>query len=238
MFFIMLMAQFSIGILNDWADRFSDARAGRKRPVAIGRIAPGIALGLAVALGLVAIAGAASFGLKSFVLVLVGLGAGWAYDVFLKPTVLSFVPFAIAFPVLVVWVAEVAGRPLPMGWLIPLGGVPLAIAIHLADAIPDRRYDADAGLRTLPVVLGFPRTELIAGALLMIGVATMFWGIWRIGLSPWPLLSSLVLVALYFLNALSRTSRDPALATQTAKFCLIGDAAICGVMLTLAASHG
>ena len=238
MFFTMLMAQFSIGVLNDWADRSADARAGRPRPVASGRISPNVAFGMATAFGLLGIGGAAIFGLRSVLLVLVGLAAGWAYDLFLKPTVLSFVPFAIAFPLLALWVAEVAGRPLPMAWLIPLGGVPLAIAIHLADAIPDRGYDAEAGLRTLPVVLGFPRTEVLAGLLLVVGVVITYWAVWRIGQFPWPLFGPLVLVVLYFANALPRTLRDLALRRQVAKFCLIADAACCGVILSLVASHG
>ena len=234
----MLMAQFSIAVLNEFADRFSDARAGRPRPVATGRISPGLALGMAIGFASVALLGAAFFGLSSVILVLVGLAAGWAYDLFLKPTVLSFVPFAVAFPLLVVWVADAAGEPLRMPWLIFLGGVPLAVAVHLADAIPDRVYDGQAGLRTIPVVLGFPQAELLAGALLMIGVVITYWATWRIGRWGPLLFSPVVLVALYLLNALSGPSGNTRLKEQVAKFSLIADAALCGLYLSLVASHG
>jgi hypothetical protein len=52
------------------------------------------------------------------------------------------------------------------------------------------------------------------------------------------LFSPLVLVALYFANALSRSSRNLALSRQVAKLCVIADAACCGVILSLVSSHG
>lgn len=237
LFLTMLAAQFSIAVLNDWADRFSDARARRARPVATGRIPPKLAVGVAIVLAVLAIVGAGFFGLRSVLLMAVGLAAGWAYDLVLKPTVLSFLPFAVAFPLLVVWVADASGHALPMVWLIFLGGVPLAVAVHLGDAIPDRDYDGAAGLRTLPVVLGFPRAELLAGFLLVVGVAITFAGLWFAGQWRWVLLSPVVLIVVYFLSALSQRSRNPAFSRQVAKFCLIADAAGCGLMLSLVASH-
>lgn len=237
LFLTMLTAQFSIAVLNEWADRFADARAGRPRPVATGRISPSLALGAAIVFAVLALGGAALFGLSSLLLVGIGLAAGWSYDLFFKPTVFSFLPFAIAFPLLVVWVAVASGHALPSAWLVFMGGAPLAVAVHLADAIPDRAYDRDAGLRTIPVVLGYPRAELLAGWLLIAGLAISDWQLWLHGLWRWPLLSPVVLVGLYFINALAQPSRNYVLTRQVAKFCLIIDAAACGVLLSIVASR-
>jgi 4-hydroxybenzoate polyprenyltransferase len=104
-------------------------------------------------------------------LLLVGLGTacGWAYDLWLKPTPLSFVPFAIAFPLMPFWIGVLAARPLTSLLILFLGGSPLATAIHLADSIPDRNRDRGAGLKTLAVALGKPRAEVAAVGLLLVG---------------------------------------------------------------------
>src|SRR5258708_37953945 len=109
----------------------------------------------------------ANFGTVALLLVGVGLACGWAYDLRLKGTPLSFLPFAIAFPLMPFWIGLVAGRPAGSLGVLFLGGSPLAIAIHLADAIPDRDRDRAAGLRTLAVRLGSPGAEMVAAGLLL-----------------------------------------------------------------------
>ena len=134
----------------------------------MGRIAAPLALGLAIVFALGALPGALAYGTAG-ILVLLGLGAGWAYDLWLKPTPLSFLPFAIAFPLLPAWVGLVAGRPLPsLAWLF-IAGVPLATAIHLADSLPDVELDRAAGLRTLAVQLGFQRAARVTVGCLLLG---------------------------------------------------------------------
>jgi 4-hydroxybenzoate polyprenyltransferase len=176
-FVTVLMTQLSISALNDWADRARDAAAHRYRPVAMGRIAAPLALGLAIVFALGALPGALAYGTAG-ILVLLGLGAGWAYDLWLKPTPLSFLPFAVAFPLLPTWVGLVAGRPLPsLAWLF-CAGVPLATAIHLADSLPDLELDRAAELRTLAVQLGYQRALRATVVCLLLGslilAATLF----------------------------------------------------------------
>jgi 4-hydroxybenzoate polyprenyltransferase len=165
----VLMSQFSISSLNDWADRDLDAAAGRWRPVALRRILPGVALGLALLFAICAIPGALAFGATASLFFFLGLAAGWAYDLGLKRTPLSFLPFAVAFPLLPVWVGLVAGRGLPGLLTFFLVGAPLAIAIHLADSIPDLGSDAASGVRSLAVALGPTRSVLLMQATLLLG---------------------------------------------------------------------
>jgi len=168
---IMLLVQFSISALNEWADADLDRRAGRPRPIPLGLVKPGTALGVAVVCAVVAFLLCVLVNLGTVGLLLVGVGTacGWAYDLWLKPSPLSFLPFAIAFPLMPFWIGLLAGRPLGSLAILFLGGVPLATAIHLADAIPDRDRDRAAGLKTLAVALGRPGAELAAAGLLLIG---------------------------------------------------------------------
>lgn len=165
----MLMAQFSISAANEWADRLRDRAAGRQGPVSVGMIRPGTALAIAIACGLIAIALALALGPLAAAVAALGIAIGWIYDLVAKPTPFSVLPFALAFPLLPVWVGVVAGsfpRSVP---LVFVGGVPLAAAIHLADAIPDAESDAAAGTRTLAVAVGVQRARLLAASGLVIG---------------------------------------------------------------------
>jgi len=168
---IMLLVQFSISALNEWADADLDRRAGRRRPIPLGLVSPGVALGVAVVCAVGAFLLCVLSDLGPFALLLVGVGTacGWAYDLWLKATPLSFVPFAIAFPLMPFWIGVLAGRPLTSLAVVFIGGSPLASAIHLADAIPDRERDRAAGLKTLAVALGKPGAEMAAAGLLLLG---------------------------------------------------------------------
>jgi 4-hydroxybenzoate polyprenyltransferase len=164
----MLLAQFSISALNDWADRERDAAAGRIRPIPLGLIPARVALGFAIACALLApvVSVVAGDGAGATILLLLGIMAGWAYDLVFKPTRFSFLPFAFAFPLMLVWIGMIVGFG-PPALLCFLAGVPLATAIHLADAIPDREADGMTGSPTLAVRLG-ARAESVTAVLLAI----------------------------------------------------------------------
>lgn len=163
------MTQLSISTLNDWADRHRDAAAGRAKPLVVGHLPPSVALALAILFALCVLPWSLAFGLTAGLVLLIGFAAGWAYDLWLSATPLSFLPFAIAFPLLPTWVGLVAGRPLAsFTWLIVAGAL-LAIAIHLGDSLPDIESDSAAGSHNLAVTLGRERTVGIIIALLLAG---------------------------------------------------------------------
>lgn len=172
-FITVLLTQLAISALNDWADRDRDAIAGRWRPIAMERVAPQLAVAIAIACGIASLIGAALLGAFSAVLVLLGLVAGWLYDLWLKPTPFSFIPFAIAFPLLPTWVALLAGRPLRSLTPLLLAGALFAIAIHLADSLPDLASDAAGGLKTLAVQLGRERAIAAIVVCLMAGLVVV-----------------------------------------------------------------
>jgi 4-hydroxybenzoate polyprenyltransferase len=232
---IMLLVQFSISALNEWADADLDRRAGRQRPIPLGVVSRGTALTVTVvcAVGAFLLSVLSSLGPFALLLVGVGTACGWAYDLWLKATPLSFVPFAIAFPLIPFWIGVLAGRP-PTGLLILfLGGSPLASAIHLADAIPDRDRDGEAGLETLAVALGKPRAERAAVGLLLIGALVSIVLLLRHGQ---PLIAALFVVGVVVVVVVGLSSRaDP--SSLLGKWIVIVAAAVAAVPLVAWASE-
>ena len=176
-FVTVLMTQLSIGALNDWADRGYDARAQRPKPLLIGHASPKFALTLAILFAFCAVPGALMFGVTAGLILALGLAAGWAYDLALKPTPLSVLPFAVAFPMLPSWVAVIAGFRLSQLSSLILAGPFLAAAIHLGDSLPDLEMDARSGICSFGVVLGRSRSikamivcTLVGGAVALVAV--------------------------------------------------------------------
>jgi 4-hydroxybenzoate polyprenyltransferase len=233
---IMLLVQFSISALNEWADADLDHRAGRPRPIPLGLVSPGMAVTVAVlcAVGAFLLSTLASFGTVALLLVGIGLACGWAYDLRLKATPLSFLPFAVAFPLMPFWIGLLAGRPASSLLVLFLAGSPLATAIHLADAIPDRDRDRAAGLRTLAVALGRPAAEMVSVCLLLVGTVVSIVLIIRRGQMSIAALSLVTVVASGLVVGLSSRAQPSSLLLG--KWVLIAAAALASVPLVAFAS--
>ncbi|HEY8678706.1 MAG TPA: UbiA family prenyltransferase [Candidatus Dormibacteraeota bacterium] len=233
---IILLTQVSISALNEWADAHLDAAANRPRPIPLGLVTRRTALLVAIASGLAALAAnvLAQLGVPSLLLIVLGLACGWIYDIGLKRTPLSFVPFAIAFPAMAVWVGVIA-HPAPTRLpLILFGGVPLALAIHLADAIPDRDGDRTGGIRTLAVALGFPTAELVAAGGLVAGCLVAAWASTSHGRGVIGLPFVLLATAAYVVLNLSHNRAGQG-TISLARWVLIGSAIAVAIWLVASA---
>ena len=168
----MLAIQFSIGTFNDLIDAPADAIAGRSKPLVGGRVAPRLALGLGVLCGLAGLALAGLAGLASCLVACAGYGIGLAYDLRLKASPWSWLPYAAGIPLLPVfaWVGATGNLPGPilvLAGLGVLGGTSLAIANSLADA----ERDATSRTRTVATALGHARAIRLGALLsLVVGV--------------------------------------------------------------------
>lgn len=165
----MLAIQFSIGAFNDVLDAPADASSGRAKPLVDGRVPVRLALGVAAAAGPVGLILAGLAGPVTALVALLGYGIGLAYDLRLKASPWSWLPYAAGIPLLPVfaWVGATGGVPGPilvLAGLAALAGAALAIANSLADA------ERDAASRTATVAraLGHTRAIRVAACLELI----------------------------------------------------------------------
>jgi 4-hydroxybenzoate polyprenyltransferase len=205
----VLSGQFSIGWANDWIDRHDDRAAGRMdKPIVAGEVGERtVALGAAVAL-LLCVVLSFALGPRVAAAHLLAVGLGWSYDLGLKRTVLSPLPYAGAFGLLPVIVAEVAGGRAP--WWMVTGAALLAAGAHFANTLPDAEHDARTGVRGLPQRLG-PRVSAVVAALLLgVGAVVAAAGRGFDALSPFDLAAlaaCAVLVVAVLIVGLRRATR-------------------------------
>ncbi len=163
--------QAAISLHNDWCDRHLDARSKPWRAIPAGHVAPRHVRRVSWLLAAVSLAGAGWIGRREVALDAAGLAAGFAYNAGLKGTRLSWLPFAVAFPLLPLFGAA-AFDAWPRGWpVLFIAGTPAAIAVHLADAIPDIVSDRAAGARGLAGALGAPIARSTAAGLVLASAA-------------------------------------------------------------------
>jgi 4-hydroxybenzoate polyprenyltransferase len=151
---VVAASQIAIAVYNDVCDLELDRWTHPERPLPRGLLSSRSALIIVGFCSAAAVALAASNGPVSIVLVGLGTGAGLLYSAALKRTVWSWVPFAVAFPLLPVWVFVAIQRTLPALWTFLIIGIPVATAIHLADSLPDIEQDRAYGIRSLACCLG------------------------------------------------------------------------------------
>lgn len=176
----VLAGQFSVGWANDYLDRGRDRAAGRgDKPIVAGEVSDGaVWIAARTALGLCAVLSLA-LGVIAGLVHLAAVALGWSYDLGLKGTVASPLPYAAAFGLLPVFVGLVAGGRAP-GWAVA-GAALLGAGAHFTNTLPDAAHDARTGVRGLPQRWG-PRVSAVVGALLLgAGGAVAGAGLHRVG---------------------------------------------------------
>jgi len=160
----VLVGQLSIGWSNDWLDVARDTSAGRTdKPAASGQLSIGALRSAALGAGVLSVPLSLIPGWSgAWHLVLVG--SGWAYNLGLKGTVWSPLPYVVGFGALPVYVVRVSGSSVP--WWMVVAGALLGTAVHFANAAPDVEQDRAAGVWGLPQRIGESRSVLVALAAL------------------------------------------------------------------------
>jgi 4-hydroxybenzoate polyprenyltransferase len=150
----LLLTQLAISFHNDYCDRALDARAKPWRALPRGLIAPRTALGWSLGLLAAGLLTAGLLGPWVAALVALGSGAGFAYNAWLKRSAWTWLPFWIGLPALPLCAFLVVDRFDPRLWLVYPIGLPLVVAIYLADTLDDIETDAALGVRGLAHRLG------------------------------------------------------------------------------------
>ncbi len=158
----MLGGQLAIGALNELVDVELDAATKPWKPIPSGAVSRrGAAAVLVGGLGMMVLCGA-SLGGAALLLLTLGTGLGLAYDLWLKRTPWSWLPYVLALPLLPVWVrTAMLGFEARLLLLYPLG-IGAVAAVHLAQALPDCVGDRAAGLRNPVSRLGERRSLAVA----------------------------------------------------------------------------
>ena len=172
----MLAIQFSIGALNDLVDTPLDAREKPRKPIPSGLVGPRTAAAVAIVGAAIGILLSSVSGTATTAVALAGLCRGFVYDLRQSRTALSWLPLALALPLLPIhaWLGATGVVPPGLVTLIPvavLGGAGLAIANGLVDVERDR----SVGRRAIAVLLGRRRAwfaqTLVLGATATLAIA-------------------------------------------------------------------
>ncbi len=178
--------QLTIGWANDLLDVERDRSVGRSdKPLAAGQVPLAVARGALVVAAVACVVLSAAAGALSALLHLgLVVAMGQAYNLGLKATVWSWVPYAVAFGSLPAVVSLAGAYPTLAPWWMLSAGATLGVGAHLLNTLPDLGDDAMTGVRGLPHRLGALRARLLAA--LLLAVASLAAGLGPDG-APGPL---------------------------------------------------
>ena len=167
--------QITTGWTNDWRDAERDRATGRSdKPVVRGDLsADDLARGAAVAAGL-CVPLSLGMGRRAGAWHLVAVGSAATYNLGLKATPLSFLPYAVSFGLVPSIVTLGVGAWAP--WWASAAGALLGVGAHLANALPDLDGDLATGVRGLPHRLGPAGSGALAGGLLLLATGVLALG--------------------------------------------------------------
>jgi 4-hydroxybenzoate polyprenyltransferase len=189
----VLAGQLSVGWHNDWLDSERDAAAGRPdKPVVTGHISRRALAWCALAALIAAVPLSLQSGWRAAMAHLAGVLMAWAYNAWLKATVVSFVPYVVAFPLLVAFVTLGGPRAAWPPWWALAAAALLGAGAHLVNAAPDLADDRAAGIRGLPHLLGRARSVPVTVVLLLAATVIESFGPGRPG---WWALAAVAAVA-------------------------------------------
>lgn len=165
----VLVGQASIGWANDYLDAPLDVAARRTdKPVATGRVPRALVGRCAATALLVDVPLSLAVGWRAGAAHLVAVGSAWWYDVQLKRTWASPLPYVVSFGLVpVIVAAALPGSPLPQAALVSAGAA-CGVAAHFANTLADVEADARTGVRGLPQRVGPSTSTAVAGAFLAV----------------------------------------------------------------------
>jgi 4-hydroxybenzoate polyprenyltransferase len=169
----MTALQTGIGATNDAVDAPRDAGHKPGKPIPAGLVTPRVArlsaiTGFAIGLFLSAPSGPALVGIAGIVIAI-----GLLYDLRLKGTAWSWLPFALGIPILPVfgWLGATGSLPPPFGVLVP-AAVAAGAALAIGNGLVDVERDAEAGSSSIAIALGSDRAWTLHLALFVgVGIA-------------------------------------------------------------------
>lgn len=209
----VLAGQLSIGWGNDLVDLRRDRAVGRSdKPLATGELSVASTRAACIGAAAATVVLSLACGLLAGVVHLIAVAAGWAYDLGLKATVLSWLPYAVAFGALPAFVT-LAGRSvaLPPGWVLAATAL-LGVGAHLVNVVPDLVDDEATGVRGVGHRLGSGAATVTAVVVLSAATGVTALGVavqGATGVSTVLLAAAVAVVAALVVVALLARGRTP-----------------------------
>ena len=163
----VLSGQFSVGWSNYFLDRERDLKSNRiDKPIVAHQISANIvgtcaviSLGACVPLSMIS-------GWRAGIIHLIAVALAWLYNIKLKSTLASVVPYLFAFGLLPAYVTlGLGGHPWPRPWAM-ISAALLGAGAHFVNTMPDLEADRATGVFGLPHRLGY-MISLVLGSLLV-----------------------------------------------------------------------
>ena len=156
----MTALQLGIGTVNDIVDAPRDAGRKAGKPIPDGLVPPTGARLLAIGCFLAGIVLAAGVSSATGLLAPLIIAIGLAYDLRLKGTAWSWLPFAIGIPILPVfgWIGVASSLPIAFVVLLP-AAVAAGAALAIGNTLVDVERDRDAGISSIALRLGPTRAR-------------------------------------------------------------------------------
>lgn len=159
--------QLTVGWVNDLVDLPRDRAVARTdKPLVGGRVTPRTVAVATAATGVACVLLSAALGWRAGGVHLICLGLAHAYNLVLKTTAWSWLPYAGAFGLLPAVAALAGPDPATPAWWALVAGAALGVGAHLVNALPDLADDEATGVRGLPHRLGARRARPLAALLL------------------------------------------------------------------------
>jgi len=167
----ILFGQLFVGWTNDFIDFPRDSAALRiKKPLVAGTITEKkleISIYFALA-GALTASLLSPLGVKGSLIHMLGLLSATTYNLKLKSTVFSVVPYIISFGALP-WAVYVAAGSRPPSWLV-LAFIMFTCAFHFLNVLKDLDADIEQDVLGLPQVLGRNKSIFVASVLGLSGI--------------------------------------------------------------------
>ena len=112
-------------------------------------------------------------GVKGGLVYMFGIACGVSYNFYFKFSILSPLPYALAFAALPSCIA-LSKEITPPLWMW-LGGALFGMAAHFINVIKDMKEDRDSGIGGLPQRIGSKSSVIAAVLLVVIGIAVLLW---------------------------------------------------------------
>lgn len=189
----VLAGQLSTGWSNDWFDAGRDRDVGRiDKPIVAGDVSVGAVRAAACTALVATLPLSLLSGWRAAAVHVVAVASAWSYNLGLKATVVSPLPYAVSFGLLPAFVTlGLPHHPWPRPAVMAATAL-LGVGAHFVNTLADREDDARSGIAGLPQRMS-ARGALFTGVALLTSCALM---IWLLGGKDRPAASALLVVAL------------------------------------------